>query len=88
MTAQQAVDRKLFLKEQTLILLKTCSTVSPADLEKTEQDIVKLRERRFLLAMKQRLESKIGEDFDPTLSLLLDAIEVLLDERIGGRADG
>jgi hypothetical protein len=60
------VNRKLKLKNQAISVLRL--------------DAKRLRERKILLEIRNRLESEMQRDFDPEPSRKLDALRVLLDD--------
>jgi hypothetical protein len=66
MTAEQTIQRKLFLKRQAVSIIR--------------HDCAELRVHLFLLKLKSKLEKQIAEEFDPILSRRLDAVQVLLEE--------
>ena len=62
----KTIDRRINLKAQGVAILR--------------RDLVQLREQKFLLRMKARLEKELELGFDPSVSRRLDAVLALLEE--------
>jgi len=65
MDEKETLQRKFTLKKQGLQLIRN--------------EIKELRQRLFLLELRDYYSSKIEKDFDRKLSLKIDAVNALLD---------
>ena len=66
MTEAEVLKRKILLKKQSIPLIQS--------------EIVDLQIRLALNVLKDRLETQIGDGFDPVVSRRLDAIQILLEQ--------